>query len=96
MSNAPIVDFVGLSGKSVLATYENLPPNSRIVIVSRTSGQPISGGGVEVGGSASATLPEPTGIPSGDYFLKAEDSTGAYLAQSVVFYIDDPAGPSSA
>ena len=41
-----------------------------------------------VGGSASATIPEPTGIPAGDYFLKAEDSTGAYLAQSVVFQLD--------
>jgi hypothetical protein len=96
MSNASIINFVGISGKNVLATYDNLPPNSRIVFVSRTSGQPISGGGVEVSGSASATIPEPTGIPSGEYFLKVEDSTGAYLAQSVVFYIDDSAGSSSA
>jgi hypothetical protein len=88
MSNAPIVDFAGLSGKSVKATYENLPPSSRILIVSRTSGQPVGGGGVVVSGSASATIPEPTGIPAGDYFLKAEDSTGAYLAQSVVFQLD--------
>jgi hypothetical protein len=96
MSNAPIVDFVGISGKNVLATYANLPPNSRIVFVNQTSGQPI-GAAINVSGSASsATIPEPANIPSGAYFLKAEDSTGAYLAQSVVFYVDDPAGPSSA
>jgi hypothetical protein len=93
MSNAPIINFVGISGKNVLAAYANLPPNSRIVFVNQTSGQP-TGGAVEVSGSASATIPEPTNIPSGAYFLKAEDSTGAYLAQSVVFYIDDLAGPS--
>ena len=86
MSENPILNFAGFSGADVLATYVDLPASSRIVFVNRTSGQTF--GGVDAAGSGSATIPPPTGLSAGEYYLKAQDSTGAYLAQSVVFYID--------
>lgn len=95
MSDAPIVDFMSISGTNVLATYANIPPSSQIVFVSETSGQPF-GASIDVSGGASATIPLPAGIPPGAYYLKAQDSTGAYLAQSVVFYVAVAAGSAGA
>ncbi|WP_158816919.1 hypothetical protein [Methylocapsa sp. S129] len=96
MSDSPIIAFTSISGANVFATYANLPPSSRIVFVNQTSGKPFDGGGIDASGGASVTMPLPAGMPAGAYYLKAQDSTGAYLAQSVVFYVDAATGPTSA
>jgi hypothetical protein len=87
MSDAPRIIFNGISKGEVSATYANLPPSSRIVFMNKTSGQPFAGG-VDAGGSASINIQVPPSMPPGDYYLEAKDSTGAYLAQSVLFQID--------
>ena len=81
-----MISFTRLSGKTVVASYANLPPGAEIVFVDKTSGQ--SSGGFPASGAGSANIPEPAGLRSGDYYLKAQDSKGAYLAQSVEFHID--------
>jgi hypothetical protein len=89
MSDAPNVIFNSLSQGEVSATYANLPPGSRIVFINKTSGQPF-GGRIDAGGSASVEIKVPSGVPAGDYYLEAQDSTGAYLAQSVGFHMGIP------
>jgi hypothetical protein len=86
MSDAPTINFTRISGQTVVASYTNLPPGAAIVFVDKTSGE--SFGGFLASGAGSAAIPEPAGLRSGDYYLKAQDSTGAYLAQSVEFHID--------
>ena len=88
MSNAPIVNFTSVF-RAVSATFANLPPNSRIVFVNQASGKPY--GGTDPGGSSPVTIPAPADMPAGDYYLEARDSTGAYLARSVMFYVDTDA-----
>jgi hypothetical protein len=95
MTDAPIILLMSISGGNVLAAYANLPPNSGIVFVNKTSGQPF-GGIVPASGSSSITIATPPGMPGGAYYLKARDSTGAFLAESVEFYVDAAGGPSGA
>jgi hypothetical protein len=85
--STPIINFTSISGANVSATYANLPPGSHIVVVNKTSGETVDGDGIVASGSASITIPLPTDMPAGAFYLKAQDSTGAYLAQSVVFYV---------
>jgi hypothetical protein len=44
----------------------------------------------DAGGSGSVEIKVPSGVPAGDYYLEAQDSTGAYLAQSVGFHVGIP------
>jgi hypothetical protein len=89
MGDAPNIIFNSVSQGEVSATYANLPPGSRIVFINKTSGQPF-GGGIDASGSASVDIQVPSGVPAGDYYLEAQDSTGAYLAQSVGFHVGIP------
>jgi hypothetical protein len=91
----PFINLDGISVTAVSATYGNLPPSSRIVFMNKTSGQPV-GQEVDAEGSATISVPLPAGMPAGEYYLKAEDSAGGYLAQSVVFPLGgDIAGDSA-
>jgi hypothetical protein len=94
MSASPILDFVRLSGAGVVATYANMPPGAAIVFINKTSGAPF-GPPFAIGSGGESTTPLPSGLPSGDYYLQAQDSTGADLARSVEFYIDSGGGTSS-
>jgi hypothetical protein len=89
MSDAPNITFNSVSKGEVSATYANLPPASRIVFTNKTSGQPF-GGGIDASGSASVEIKVPSGAPAGDYYLEAQDSTGSFLAESVVFHVSLP------
>jgi hypothetical protein len=89
MSDAPNIIFNDVSQGDVSATYANLPSGSRIAFVNKTSNQPF-GGGIDASGSASVEIQLPAGMPAGDYYLRAQDSTGAYLAQSVGFHVSMP------
>jgi hypothetical protein len=89
MSDAPNIIFNSVSKGEVSATYANLPPGSRIVFINKTSGQPF-GGGIDASGSASVEIKVPSGAPAGDYYLEAQDSTGSFLAESVVFHVSLP------
>ena len=91
MSGAPIIDFVSIHGRTLAATFANLPPGAEIVLVDKTSGAPF--GASPAGASdGNATIIVPMGAPAGDYYLRAEDSGGVNLAQSVEFHFDADAG----
>jgi len=87
MAADPIIDFISVSAGTIVASYASLPLGAAIVFVNKTSGAPF-GSGFTAAGDGRATIPAPVGMPSGDYFLRAQDSTGGYLARSVDFYFD--------
>jgi hypothetical protein len=78
------LDFTSVTQQDVSATYAGMPTNAKILFVSNISG--TRSGGVTVSGSGSVTIPL-AGLASGDYYLLADDSSGNYLAQSVVFHV---------
>jgi hypothetical protein len=81
------VTYTGISGGTVTGTYANIPATSTIIVINQTSGQPVSGIGLLAAGNGTLSL---ANIPSGAFYLKAVSSSGAYLAQSVVFYSSGP------
>jgi hypothetical protein len=79
------LDFTAVSTQQgVSATYKDMPPNSKILFVNKTNG--VQSAGTTVSGSGSVTIPV-TGLAPGDYVLQADDSSGQWLAQTVVFYV---------
>jgi hypothetical protein len=81
----PIINFQSLSGEQVAAQYENLPAGSQVVFVNKTSGQVMPSPVTPASGSGTLSMTFSAG--SGAYYLRAQDHAGAYLAQSVVFYV---------
>lgn len=85
---SPAVNFVSISGRKISAGYRDLPIGTQIVVVSKTDGQ-IKGPATEIKVDNARLLIElPAGFPSGAFYLKAQDKSDGYLAQSVVFYVD--------
>lgn len=85
---SPILNFVSISGHKISAGYQNLPIGTQIVVVNKTSGETVKGVGAEIAIDNARLLIElPEGFPSGDFYLKAQDKAGNYLAQSVGFYV---------
>jgi len=81
----PTVTYISNSGSSVTGSYANVPAGSQIIVINQTSGQRVSGIGTIVSGSSNGTVTF-NNLPSGSFYLEAIDSSGNYLAQSVVFY----------
>ena len=84
---SPIINFVSISGRSVSAQYENLPEGSQVVVVNSTSGKALAEPVIPATGSGSLAIELPAEVRSGAYYLQAQNSAGAYLARSVVFYV---------
>jgi hypothetical protein len=64
--------------------YFDLPANTKIMFVDKTSGVIFFSPSNVVGGSGSLVMPL-TGLPPGQYYLLAQQS-GQWIAQTVVFY----------
>jgi hypothetical protein len=84
---SPILNFVSISGPDISADYQNLPDDTQVVLVNKTSGVTMPSPVTPASGSGTLAIALPAGFPLGDYYLKAQDSAGGWLAQSVEFYV---------
>jgi hypothetical protein len=84
---SPVLNFVSISGLDLSGAYENLPDGAQVVLVNKTSGLTMPSPVTPASGSGPLAIKLPDGFPLGDYFLKAQDSAGSWLAQSVEFYV---------
>ena len=86
----PVINFVELDNRVVTAIYRNLMIRAKVVLVDKTSDRQLPDPVTTV------TSPAPNGLlrirlpatvkPGADY-LKALNGHGAYVAQSVEFYV---------
>jgi hypothetical protein len=83
----PIVNFVRISGRDISAACQDLPDATQVVLVNKTSGATMPNPVTPASGSGPLAIQLPAGFPPGAYYLKAQDSAGSLLAQSVEFYV---------
>ncbi len=84
---SPIINFLGISGLDISAACQNLPDGTQVVVVNKTSGVTMPDPVTPARGSGPLAIQLPAGFPLGAYYLKAQDSAGSWLAQSVAFYV---------
>ena len=86
----PVINFVELDNRVVTAIYRNLMIRAKVVLVDKTSDRQLPDPVTTV------TSPAPNGllrirlpatVKPGAYYLKALNGYGAYVAQSVEFYV---------
>jgi hypothetical protein len=87
MSDDPIIDFTKLAGRDVFVFCSGLPAGASLVLMNKTSG---SNAGQMVASNGPVTFHLSDSVRAGEYYLKAVDSTGGYLAQSVSFTVANP------
>ena len=84
------VNFVEFDNRIVSATYRNLMIRAKVVLVDKTSGEPLP----EPVTTISSPLPAgslrirlPDSVKAGIYFLEAFDAHGQKLARSAAFEV---------
>ena len=85
-----VINFVELENQVVSATYRNLMVRAKVVVVDKTSGEPLPDPVVTISspapnGSLRIRLPET--VKPGTYFLKALNGHGEDAAKSAEFEI---------
>jgi hypothetical protein len=88
----PVINFVELDNRVITATYRNLMIGAKVVLVDKTSGQPLPDPVTAIASQAptgSLRIRLPGSVKPGTYCLKAMNGHGAYVAQSVEFDVDD-------
>ena len=88
----PVINFVELDNRVITATYRNLMIGAKVVLVDKTSGQPLSDPVTTIASpvpNGSLRIRLPGSVKPGAYYLKAMNGHGAYVAQSVEFYVGD-------
>jgi hypothetical protein len=86
----PIINFVELENRVVSATYRNLMIGAKVLLVDRTSGEPLPEPVTTISSptpSGSLRISLPPSVKPGDYFLKALNGHGEFAAQSVEFHV---------
>ena len=86
---SPILNFQSISGRTVTADYENLPTDTQVVFVDKTSGITVPLPITPASGSGTLNIQLQPGFPPGAYVLQAQDLSGGFLAQSVQFFVAD-------
>jgi hypothetical protein len=86
----PVINFVELENRVILATYRNLMIRAKVVIVHKTSGEQLPDPVTTIAspvpvGSLRIRLPD--AVKPGPYYLKALNAHGEPAAQSTEFYI---------
>jgi hypothetical protein len=84
------INFVELENRVISATYRNLMVKAKVVLVDKTSGEPLPDPVITIAspvpsGSLRIRLPET--VKPGAYYLKALNGHGEFAAQSVEFYV---------
>lgn len=86
----PIINYIELENRVIVATYRNLMVRAKVVLVDKTSGEQLSDPVTTIASpvpSGSLRIRLPDSIKSGAYYLKALNGHGEYAAQSVEFYV---------
>jgi hypothetical protein len=81
--------FVRITDRTVSGTYKNFPVDSKIMLMDSTMGTEVSGIGLTTkndSGNLEFKLPKHQ-VHVGEYYLKALNRGGGFLAQSVPFYV---------
>jgi hypothetical protein len=84
-----MLNYTGQTAEYVSVDYSGLPEKTAVLFVNSTSGEktsspsdPLSGGG-----TGSAKIPISPDLGAGQYYLLAQTEAGAYIAQTVAFYL---------
>jgi len=84
----PVINFVEYENRVISAIYRNLMVKAKVVLVNKTSGEPLPDPVVTI----SSPLPDgslrmrlPDSVRPGTYYLKALNGHGQHAAQSVDF-----------
>jgi hypothetical protein len=80
------INFESVSGRAVKADYD-LPAASEILVVNQTSNVPLDSPKTPAANVATVTITVPASAAAGQYFLRAQDTSGGFIAQSVTFFI---------
>jgi hypothetical protein len=82
------INFASISHRNVTAIH-NLPANTKVRVVNQTSGVALSSPITTIAANSNGQLAIqiPPSAKAGDYFLKAQDGSGNFIAQSVVFHV---------
>jgi hypothetical protein len=86
-----VINFVEIENSVITATYRNLMIGAKVVLVDKTSDQPLPDPVTTIASPAptgSLRIRLPATVKSGDYYLKALNRHGASIAQSVGFYVN--------
>lgn len=86
----PVLYFVELDNRVISATYRNLMIGAKVILVDKTSDQPLPDPVTTVASPAPNGLLRirlPGTVKPGAYYLKALNGHGAHVAQSVAFQV---------
>jgi hypothetical protein len=86
----PVIHFVELENRVISATYRNLIIRAKVVIVDKTSGEPLPDPVITIASPVpigSLRIRVPDAVKSGTYYLKALNGHGEHAAESAEFYI---------
>jgi hypothetical protein len=84
------INFVELENRVIAATYRNLMIRAKVVLVDKSSGEPLADPVITISSPApngSLRIRLPDQVKSGTYYLRALNAHGREVAQSVEFQI---------
>lgn len=85
-----MINFIELENRVISATYRNLMIRAKVLLVDRTSGEPLPEPVTTITSptpSGSLRISLPASVKAGDYFLRALNGHGELAAQSVEFHV---------
>jgi hypothetical protein len=86
-----VINFVEFENRVITATYRNLMVKAKVVLVDKTSGEPLPDPVVTISSPApngSLRIRLPDAVKAGTYYLRALNGHGHYAAQSVPFDVN--------
>jgi hypothetical protein len=86
-----VINYVEIENRVISATYRNLMVGAKVMLVDKTSDQPLPDPVTTIASPAPAgslRIRLPATVEPGDYYLKALNGHGASIAQSVEFYVN--------
>lgn len=87
----PVINFDEFENGVVSATYRNLMIGAKVVLVDKTSDQPLPDPITTIASpvpNGSLRIRLPATVRPGDYYLKALNGHGASVARSAGFHVD--------
>jgi hypothetical protein len=85
-----VINYVEIENRVISATYRNLMVGAKVMLVDKTSDQPLPDPVTTIASPAPAgslRIRLPATVKPGNYYLKALNGHGAPVAQSVGFYV---------
>lgn len=86
-----VISFVEFENRIISATYRNLMIRAKVLLVEKTSGEPLSEPVTTIASplpSGQLRIRVPDSIRAGIYFLMARNAHGEDLARSAEFQVD--------